>query len=105
MLCGGPNHLEEEAAAKSAVGMSSLTSGFPFDQAMGVLVYFQVLPTREALLSEAKVFRTQIGSVGGSCFVDDEVSCYQLKVALLFRFVWWLGCLLKEGASAFCSLR
>ena len=25
---------------------------------------------------------------------------------LLFRFVWWLDCLLlKEGASAFCSLR
>ena len=24
---------------------------------------------------------------------------------LLFRFVWWLDCLLlKEGASAFCSL-
>ena len=69
---------------KSAVGISSLTSGFPFDQAMGVLVYFQVLPTREALLSEAKVFRTQIGSVGGSCFVDDEVSSYQLKVAFYY---------------------
>ena len=25
---------------------------------------------------------------------------------LLFRFVWWLDCLLlNEGASAFCSLR
>ena len=24
---------------------------------------------------------------------------------LIFRFVWWLDCLLLEGASAFCSLR
>ena len=35
--------------------------------------------TREALLSEAgfeKVFRPRIGPVGGSCFVDDFVSCW-----------------------------
>ena len=74
--------------------------------------------TREALLSEAgfeKVFRTQIGSVGASCFVDDFVSGWgkrgayrcclnPLEVSLLFRCVWWLDCLpLKEGPSAFCS--
>ena len=64
----------------------------------------------------------RIGPVGGSCFVDDFVSCWGKRGAyrllligcclnpvegsfLLFRFVWWLDCLLlKEGASAFCSL-
>ena len=62
----------------------------------------------------------RIGSVGASCFVDDFVSCWGKRVHigcclnpvevegsfLLFRFVWWLDFLvLKEGASAFCSLR
>ena len=60
----------------------------------------------------------RIGSVGGSCFVDDlvlvgasgvHIDCCLNPVEvsfLLFRFVWWLDCLLlKEGASAFCSLR
>ena len=60
----------------------------------------------------------RIGSVGASCFVDDFVSCWASGVHSgcclnpvggsfwLFRFVWWLDCLLlKEGASAFCSLR
>ena len=76
--------------------------------------------TREALLSEAglRMFSgPRIGPVGGSCFVDDFVSCWASGVHigcclnpvegsfLLFRFVWWLDCLLlKEGASAFCSL-
>ena len=72
--------------------------------------------TREALLSEAgfeKVFRTQnwvrrskqfcrwsSGVHIGCCLNPLEVSF------LLFRCVWWLDCLLlKEGASAFCSLR
>ena len=62
--------------------------------------------TREALLSEAgfeNVFPTQNWVVGASCFVcclnPVEVSF------LLFRFVWWLDCLLlKEGPSAFCRL-
>ena len=60
----------------------------------------------------------RIESVGASCFVDDFVSCWGKRGAyrllrepswrsfLLFRFVWWLDCLLlKESASAFCSLR
>ena len=63
----------------------------------------------------------RIGSVGASCFVDDLVSCWgkrgayrlllepswrMLKVAFYDFVVWWLDCLLlKEGASALCSLR
>ena len=62
----------------------------------------------------------RIGSVGGSCFVSFilflvgasgvHIGCCLNPVKgsfLLFRFVWWLDCLmlLKEGASAFCSLR
>ena len=63
----------------------------------------------------------RIGSVGASCFVDDLVSCWgkrgayrlllepswrMLKVAFYNFVVWWLDCLLlKEGASALCSLR
>ena len=59
----------------------------------------------------------RIGSVGGSCFVDDfvlvgasgvHIGCCLNPVEgsfLLFRFVWWLDCLLlRESASAFCSL-
>ena len=76
----------------------------------------RAVSTREALLSEAgfeKVFRTQnwvrrskqfcrwsSGVHIGCCLNPLEVSF------LLFRCVWWLDCLLlKEGASAFCSLR
>ena len=63
----------------------------------------------------------RIGSVGASCFVDDFVSCWgkrgayrlllepswrMFKVAFYDFVVWWLDCLLlKEGASALCSLR
>ena len=52
----------------------------------------------------------RIGSVGASCFVDDFVFCCCLSPVevsfLLFRFVWWLDCLLlKESPSAFCSVR
>ena len=60
----------------------------------------------------------RIGSNGASCFVDDFVSCWGKRRAypcclnpvevsfLLFHFVWWLDCLLlKEGPSAFCSVR
>ena len=62
----------------------------------------------------------RIGSVGASYFVDDFVSCWgkrgayrlllepswrMLKVAFYVFVVWWLDCLLlKEGASALCSL-
>ena len=82
-------------------------------------VTFKPRYTREALLSEAgfeNVFRTQnwarrrklfcilflVGASGvhiGCCLNPVEGSF------LLFRFVWWLDCLLlKEGASAFCNL-
>ena len=54
----------------------------------------------------------RIESVAGSCFVDDFVSCWGSRVHIGCLnpvedyFVWWLDCLLlKEGASAFCSLR
>ena len=63
----------------------------------------------------------RIGSVRASCFVDDFVSCWgkrgayrlllepswrMLKVAFYDFVVWWLDCLLlKESASALCSLR
>ena len=63
-----------------------------------------------------------VGRPGGShegvgrkktCFLLGQAGCIsvaawtQLKVAFCcFVFVWWLDCLLlKEGASAFCSLR
>ena len=79
--------------------------------------------TREALWAKP-VLRSfsgpRIGSVGASCFVDDFVSCWgkrgayrlllepswrMLKVAFYVFVVWWLDCLLlKEGASALCSL-
>ena len=42
----------------------------------------------ETLLSEAgfeKVFRTRIGSVEGSCFVDDFVSCKRGPYRLLLE--------------------
>ena len=89
-------------------------------QCFGFLVTLWLMATgratREALLSEAgfeKVFRTQnwvrrskqfcrwsSGVHIGCCLNPLEVSF------LLFRCVWWLDCLLlKEGASAFCSLR
>ena len=79
--------------------------------------------TREALLSEAgfeKVFRTQnwvrrrklfcrwFGFLLGQAGCISVAAWTQLVEGsfLLFRFVWWLDCLLlKEGASAFCSLR
>ena len=81
--------------------------------------------TREALLSEAgfeKLFRTQNWVRRSKlfcrwfCFLLGQAGCIsvaawtQLKDVegsfLWFRFVWWLDCLLlKEGASAFCSLR
>ena len=51
---------------------------FGFNEALWLMAAGRA--TREALLSEAgfeKVFRTQkFGSVGGSCFVDDLVSCW-----------------------------
>ena len=59
----------------------------------------------------------RIGSIGASYFVDDFDTCgkrgvYRLLLEpvedsfLLFRFVWWLDCvLLNEGALVFCSLR
>ena len=59
----------------------------------------------------------RIGSVGGSFLMiwflvgasGVHIDCCLNPVEgsfLLFRFVWWLDCLLlKEGASAFCSLR
>ena len=50
---------------------------FGFNEALWLMAAGRA--TREALLSEAgfeKVFRTRIGSVGGSCFVDDLVSCW-----------------------------
>ena len=81
--------------------------------------------TREALLSEAgfeKLFRTQNWVRRSKlfcrcfCFLLRQAGCKsvaawtQLKDVegsfLWFRFVWWLDCLLlKESASAFCSLR
>ena len=81
--------------------------------------------TREALLSEAgfeKLFRTQNWVRRSKlfcrwfCFLLGQAGCIsvaawtQLKDVegsfLWFRFVGWLDCLLlKEGASAFCSLR
>ena len=93
---------------------------FGFNEALWLMAAGRA--TRGALLSEAgfeKVFRTQnwvrrrklfcrwfgflLGQAGvhiGSCLNPVEGSF------LLFRFVWWLDCLLlKEGASAFCSLR
>ena len=63
--------------------------------------------TREALLSEAgfeKFSGPRIGSVGGSCFVDDFISCWSLNpvggIFWLFRFVWWLDCLLLKESAA-----
>ena len=93
---------------------------FGFNEALWLMAAGRA--TREALLSEAGFERfsgPRIGSVGGSCFVDDfgffvgasgvHIGCCLNPVEgsfLLFRFVWWLDCLLlKEGASAFCSLR
>ena len=80
--------------------------------------------TREALLSEAgfeKLFRKNWVRRSKLfcrwfCFLLGQAGCIsvaawtQLKDVegsfLWFRFVWWLDCLLlKEGASAFCSLR
>ena len=86
---------------------------FGFNEALWLMATGRA--TREA------GFKPRIGSVGASCFVDDLVSCggkrgaYQLllepswrmlKVAFYYFVVWWLDCLLlKEGASALCSLR
>ena len=93
---------------------------FGFNEALWLMAAGRA--TRGALLSEAgfeKVFRTQnwvrrrklfcrwfgflLGQAGvhiGCCLNPVEGSF------LLFHFVWWLDCLLlKEGASAFCSLR
>ena len=93
---------------------------FGFNEALWLMAAGRA--TRGALLSEAgfeKVFRTQnwvrrrklfcrwfgflLGQAGvhiGCCLNPVEGSF------LLSRFVWWLDCLLlKEGASAFCSLR
>ena len=50
---------------------------FGFNEALWLMAAGRA--TRKALLSEAsfeKVFRTQNWSVGGSCFVDDLVSCW-----------------------------
>ena len=50
---------------------------FGFNETLRLMATGQA--TREALLSEAgfeKVFRTQIGSVGASSFVDDFASCW-----------------------------
>ena len=67
---------------------------FGFNEALWLMAAGRA--TREALLSEAgfeNVFRTRIGPVGGSCFVDDFVSCWGKRVHI--------GCCLNPVEGSF----
>ena len=92
---------------------------FGFNEALWLMATGKA--TREPFWAKPVLRRLsgpRIGSVGASCFVDDfvlvgasgvHIGCCLNPVEvsfLLFRFVWWLDCLLlKECPSAFCSLR
>ena len=79
---------------------------FGFNEALWLMAAGRA--TREALLSEAgfeKVSGPRIGSVGGSCFVDDLVSCWASGVHIgccLNQFEGSFYCFVSSGGLIVC---